>query len=215
MKYVSIDIETTGLEIGNAQVLSVGLVVDDLEEQLPIEELPRLHLMVDTTGCPIYVGTLYAFVLNSDLLARTLRLQQGEENLESHELFVEHGKVGITLRHWLELHVDPDKKVVFAGKNAGSFDLPFLCHDFNLDDYISYSHKVLDPTMLYMKASDETPPSLDQCLERAGIEEEVTHNALDDALAVVKLIRHHFFGRVIKRGKEQGFDVCPPKIKSA
>jgi len=36
------------------------------------------------------------------------------------------------------------------------------------------------------------PPSTKVCMERTGIAGEVAHNAIDDALVVCKLIRHHF-----------------------
>jgi hypothetical protein len=37
--------------------------------------------------------------------------------------------------------------------------------------------------------NDESIPSLDQCKQRAGIDGVVTHNALEDAMDVVMLIR--------------------------
>ena len=43
MKYISIDIETTGLDPENCQILSIGAVIEDTLNQLPFEELPTFH----------------------------------------------------------------------------------------------------------------------------------------------------------------------------
>ena len=44
-KYVSLDIETTGLNPENCQVLEIGAVIDD--GTTPIEECPTFHCYVD------------------------------------------------------------------------------------------------------------------------------------------------------------------------
>lgn len=46
MKYVSIDIETTGIDNENTQTLSIGLVVEDTVDIKPIEELPKLEIAI-------------------------------------------------------------------------------------------------------------------------------------------------------------------------
>jgi hypothetical protein len=43
--------------------------------------------------------------------------------------------------------------------------------------------------VLQIKKNDDVVPSLDSCKKRASIEGEVTHNALEDAWDVVKLLR--------------------------
>ena len=46
MKYVSIDIETTGLNPKTDNVLEVAAIIDDTERpEVPIGELPTLHLL--------------------------------------------------------------------------------------------------------------------------------------------------------------------------
>jgi inhibitor of KinA sporulation pathway (predicted exonuclease) len=39
---------------------------------------------------------------------------------------------------------------------------------------------------------DKVPPSLDTCLERAGIQSVVTHKALDDARDVIRVLRKKY-----------------------
>jgi DNA polymerase III epsilon subunit-like protein len=80
--------------------------------------------------------------------------------------------------------------LVLAGKNVANFDLKFLT---KLPDWdtILMCHRVLDPGNLYLRPDDIEPPSTVECMRRAGFENpEASHDALDDAYAVCKLIRN-------------------------
>jgi len=46
MKYVSIDIEATGLDHTYCQMIEFGAVLDDLRHQRPLDELPQFHCYV-------------------------------------------------------------------------------------------------------------------------------------------------------------------------
>lgn len=74
-------------------------------------------------------------------------------------------------------------KLNVAGKNFAIFDKAFLekfsC--FKKTILKRMSHKVLDVGSLYVTKQDEHLPSLDECLQRAGINEAVPHTAVDDA----------------------------------
>ena len=63
MPYVSIDIETTGLDPEHCQTLEVGAVIDDWKS--PIDQLPRFRrvLTYETVS-----GNPYAMALNANLL---------------------------------------------------------------------------------------------------------------------------------------------------
>ena len=43
MKYVSIDIETTGLHEDECDIIEFGAVIDDLRVMAPISKLPVFH----------------------------------------------------------------------------------------------------------------------------------------------------------------------------
>ena len=61
MRYVSIDIETTGLDPETCQILEIGAVWDDWTK--PIDELPVYHRLVVHKE---YRGSAYALALNAD-----------------------------------------------------------------------------------------------------------------------------------------------------
>ena len=58
MKYVSIDLECTGLDEESCQIIEIGAVIDDsLYPEIPIKSLPFNRLGI--AFCCIGVGTLY------------------------------------------------------------------------------------------------------------------------------------------------------------
>lgn len=65
MKYVSIDVETTGLNPKKHQILSLGAVIEDTNNQLPIEKMPKFEGVIlhdEVVGNPI------ALSMNKELL---------------------------------------------------------------------------------------------------------------------------------------------------
>ncbi len=47
MKYLSIDIETTGLDPEKCDILEVAAIIEDTEKKLPREECPTFHCYID------------------------------------------------------------------------------------------------------------------------------------------------------------------------
>jgi hypothetical protein len=82
-------------------------------------------------------------------------------------------------------------KISIAGKNVGMFDMPFLNKKLKKRwGDITILHRVIDPAILYYMPGDKNLPDSATCLERAGMAGEVAHTALEDAIMVVKLVRH-------------------------
>lgn len=65
MKYLSIDIETTGLSSENHQILSIGVVVEDTTKKLPLAEIPKFHCAIVDEEIR---GSLFALNLNKELI---------------------------------------------------------------------------------------------------------------------------------------------------
>ena len=77
-----------------------------------------------------------------------------------------------------------------AGKNFAGFDKKFLEKLPRWKQVFSIRSRVLDPGILFVDwINDESIPSLDECKKRAGIDGVVTHNAVEDAMDVVMLLR--------------------------
>lgn len=180
MKYVSIDIETTGLDFNKCQVIEISAIVDFLGNKTPIEQLPTFNKVVihDT-----YYFEKIAMEMHkkSGLLDILLDPNPLDGNIiKSENLFIPFNSFILTNYG--------GQKVVAAGKNFGSFDKQFL------NPYgFKFLHRSLDPTVFYVKADDIVPPDLAECLKRANLEPiDVAHRSLGDAQAIVRLVRHGY-----------------------
>lgn len=190
-RYISIDIETTGLDPETCQILEIGAVIEDWKT--PILELPTFQCFVQHDE---YRGQPHAFVMNSRILKILASPERpipfdtiyNRANNIIHPYMIVNNFI-----NWLRINgIDRDVKFTVAGKNFGSFDLQFLkrLNDFGL---IKFRHRYIDPGMLYWEPDhDATLPDMKECLARAGIMEKVSHCAVEDAQQVIKLIRHHF-----------------------
>ena len=77
-----------------------------------------------------------------------------------------------------------------AGKNFATFDKVFLEQLPRWKQLIDCRNRILDPAILFVDwTSDEALPGLGLCKDRAGIKGIVTHNALEDAIDVVEILR--------------------------
>jgi DNA polymerase III epsilon subunit-like protein len=105
MRYVSIDIETTGLDTQICQVLSIGAVIEDTNNLLPINELPSFHAAILTKRID---GEPYAINMNRDLIQSIVYYQTARDQDEKNDLvqmtgmkFLEKDKVVEEFYYWL------------------------------------------------------------------------------------------------------------------
>jgi hypothetical protein len=216
MKYISIDIETTGLNPEQNKILSIGAVIEDTENQLPINELPKFYGVIlheTMTGSPKSLS------LNSELIKQIAEYDYKNQPKDS--IFYEETDIADSFAQFCYENglSDEDEEIVIninnsgkvrteakkivlncAGKNFGSFDRLFLQRLPKFKKWFKINHRFIDPSILYVDwANDKFPPSLSECKKRALEDnpncfpysgEFVTHNALYDALDVVMLIRN-------------------------
>lgn len=203
MHYLSIDIETTGLDKDHCDILEFAAIYDNMTSDSP--ETPPLSMM-PVFQCRFrknfYTGQPVGLAMNSKLLTDIHKGVKGPKYGRNNESiivdwFEEKYNIGFLFYDWLlKVGYPCEKHLLFAGKNVGSFDIPFLKQHTNLFDICKYSHRMLDPAILYMKPEDESPPHLELCLHRAGINTKVEHNAVSDAYDVIQLLRHNFRSRM-------------------
>ena len=80
-----------------------------------------------------------------------------------------------------------------AGKNFSSFDKKFIDRIEKLSEFVYFRQRVLDPSALYIDwENDATSPDLSTCKKRAGLDDFVSHDSLDDAWDVVQLFRNKY-----------------------
>jgi len=181
-EYVSIDIETTGLNPENCQILEIGAVIDD--GTTPIEDCPTFHCYVDHG---LILGEPYAVSMHPTILRRIAMKEEGHTYLQPWE-------VATRFCDFLKEHgIDSEnEKVSVAGKNYAAFDARFLRKLTNWDKHVRIHHRILDPAAMYWRPEIDGVelPNTKTCMERADIPGDIAHTAVEDAQMVVHLIRH-------------------------
>lgn len=193
MIYVSIDIETTGLDRQNDQVLEVGAIIEDTSKKLPFEEIAKYKAIINHDRI---CGHPYALNLNARILeifANIPRNVHKADDYRKEHNIIKSQDLGLSFHTFLTSNGFKGTKkikIIPAGKNFGSFDKPFLERISNFTDYIDLGHRSIDPAMFFLDFEMDTKiPSLDDCMAIASIDGEVTHNALLDAWDVVRVLR--------------------------
>lgn len=176
--YVSIDIETTGLDQFTCQVLEFGAVLENWHD--PVDQLPFFHRYLKWDEV---IGNPYAMSMNAEILRKIAAAAPETPMCAPEEL-------GDQFANWLvDQKLDP-KKVTAAGKNFTSFDMQFLYQLPQFQTRVRFKHRAIDPAILYWQPDvDETLPSTAECLKRADLDDHVAHTAIADAKAVIQLIR--------------------------
>lgn len=185
-RFVSIDLETTGLDPENCQIIELGAVIDDWLE--PLSDQPTFHCYVKRRD---FKGEPYALSMHSEIFKRIAT----EEDVYN---YLYPGEVGPEFLTWIERNDGAQwnseegryDRFNAAGKNFASFDDRFLRKLPNFLTCFRYRHRIIDPAMMYWNPlKDEKLPDSKTCMERAGLDGEVAHTALEDAQMVARLIQ--------------------------
>ena len=218
MKYVSIDIETSGLNHDMNHVLSIGAIIEDTAKKLPYEELPKFNAIVLQNNIQ---GSPRAITMNKEIISLMGEYLEGTDevrgvlnNNSGYQFYEEENVIkefytflwcnGFSAMDSLSTHVngklmpiiDSKAKPItlnVAGKNFGTFDKLFLQELPWWQKLIRTRQRILDPAILCVDwANDTSLPSLTTCKERMNVEGIVTHNALEDAWDVIELLRKFY-----------------------
>lgn len=124
MKYLSIDIETTGLDPERDQILSIGIIVEDTTKKLPFNEIPKFHCAIVHKEIR---GGLFAINLNRDLIQVINSWTCAEDSDEQKAIeedtgmiFLKEEEVTKHLFRFLYLHNMLDK-TIYAFESGGCF----------------------------------------------------------------------------------------------
>lgn len=188
MKYVSIDIETTGDDVAKDEIIEFAAVIEDTEYSIPIEDLASFQTYIVKKENR-YSGKAVVLAMHTLIWERIHNRTKGYTYMESQE--VANCFADFLLSNGFEL--DDRNKIWFnaAGKNYVGFDQQFI--EKQLDgwtDMLKNHRRVLDPAILYYKDGDKKLPDTATCIQRAGISDPTNHEALADAQTVVRLIRN-------------------------
>ena len=194
MKYVSIDLETTGTNPDTHDIIEFAAVIDEIGSSKPIEKLPTFHRYIKKESS--YICEAKAIIINQRIFEK-LAGDDDDGTITIEDLMYAFGNFlhsnGFTQNKYGTTTIN------VAGKNFGSFDYQFLKAKIPGGQWnnISMRHRFIDPSVLYFEPGDMCLPDILKCTERMEREtsEKIVwshHSALDDALQIVRLIRHRF-----------------------
>jgi len=170
--YLSLDIETTGLDRQRSHVLQLAAVYDNGKDP---GDLPTFNKVIKW---PIIThGEEYAMNLNKDLLLRAFNNQD----------IVSIQQARTDFSNWLD-KVQPNGRFTAAGKNIQGFDMPILQNPVNQFNFKRFLHRALDPGSMFTDDFDHIP-TLDEINSLTG-RNQVSHDALDDAWDIVYAVRY-------------------------
>ena len=174
MIYLSIDLETTGLDPRSCQTIEIAAVLEDTNaDPLPeIEDLPYFHTYVKY---PVICGEPYALKMNREIIDRVHDAGGSyPDSGAAWQLFID----------WMfAQNISRVKRVNVAGKNVANFDLRFMPADVRS----MFQHRCIDPGSMFVDWKAERLPGLKDLLDR-----EPAHTAYEDACDVIRVLRRTY-----------------------
>lgn len=208
-----LDIETTGLDPVNDQIIQFGCIAYDPEKNRIIDTM-QVGLVYERIE-----GNYYALNMNRNLLGEMLNAAKKIYGGEPAPGWIKAEDFQDDLYRWLVNQgfevKGSDISLTVCGKNAASFDVPFVKNTFKkyTPEYynsgnIKFRHRVLDIGSLFYdpKLHGSTLPDLSTCLKLAGWPGDVAHTAIQDCESVLHCLRFKYHGI---KGPYDGEEVRP------
>jgi len=225
MIIISIDVETTGLDLEQCSLLEFSAIVEDTCNIKPLEELPSFSCYIDTGR--LITGSAFALNMNKNILEllakqeklngeelKDFRLKNSILNIEDvassfysflqvHNVinpFSDEKGSGLSKewidsnghRHMVSVFTNKSKHIHLniLGKNFGTFDRVFIENIPRWKQMFRIRRRIADPSILLTDwKNDEALPNFQTCMERSGIDGEVSHTAYDDAKDTLHMLR--------------------------
>lgn len=194
MKYISIDTETTGIDPNLDQVLEIGAIIEDTNNPMPFEDLPKFNVILLYDR---YQGTPFAINMNKRIW-EILAYVPPKDTPEHIKYCAKHRIIPAEqaahhFSKWLSENGMKGKNVI-AGKNVAGFDVPFLNNLPGWKNKVSFHNRVIDPGSVMIDwKNDEFPPNSEECKRRAILNDDViSHNALYDAWDMIQILRSKY-----------------------
>ena len=209
MKFLSIDIETTSIKPKNGELLSFACVLEDTNDIKSVEDLPHFYCVFKQ---PSFKGDVHALNMNKELINEITEgtskhlIEISDFNQMFNNFLASNTKTYHTSnscviinekirgnRFYPTLPTDVAKavKIKVCGKNFASFDKVWIENKIpNFNKYFQFHHRMMDVGSMFVDLkNDQWIPDLKECMVRSGIEGEVSHNALQDARDVIRVLR--------------------------
>ena len=189
MRFVSIDLETTGGDPWVHEIIEFAAIIYDTRYPQTQADAPQFRVLFQ----PTFAHAQPAALRMNQALIEELRAPDFDTIvLPLNELADRFA--AFLLQHGFVRHERGRIRVQAAGKNFDKFDRIFLERLPSFRQTISFYRAALDPGLLYWNPTKDKQwiPNMVACKKRAGFDDlAVAHRALDDAWDVVRLIQYH------------------------
>lgn len=175
MKYISIDIKTTGANPETCQIIEFSAVLDDLSKKWNIKDMPKVCFCIYHNSIH---GELDYLISNKNILEKI-------KNTKS--------KDRITIEMLPKLFIDWayangfsfNEKITLAGNGLGSDAFLFL-RKIKSWNFELFNKKILDPSVFWLNPeTDKEIPNLDLCLNRIKVKDNISSDTLENACSIV------------------------------
>lgn len=201
-KIISCDIETTGTNSNEDQILQIAMVVFDSKDKItPVKDLPFIDLIIKHKKI---IGNPTALFMNANLIKI---LSENKDNRIVNKDEAEMILGGFLNDFYYYDNLDSFQKppLLFLGKNFNRFDWNFIWNYFSSyekNDYLCFpslgncrvSSRSIDIGQRFFNPeTDEYPPSTQECINRSkNITIDFEHDALNDARLMIELFRNTY-----------------------
>lgn len=221
MKYISLDLEFTSLEVEEAKILEFGAIIEDTELKLPFDKIPKFHCYINHKTLN---GSVYALAMNSEILKILAKIEDIKDSIEKDKYIKDNNILNdyeitekfldflyennvtdfnLTSAPYIKMKDNkvypmlcsklPKTKLILSGKNLQSKDIPLLKKLPRWNEAFILSHRTIDPAGYFIDwKNDKDVPNLETCKKRANIQGNVAHRAIDDAWDIILLNRTQY-----------------------
>ncbi len=184
MKYISLDVETTSVKQKKPEnMLMLSMVVEDTENIVPVEDLPHFTCYFNNSD-DFYSGSSVAIAMNSwifEILAGRREANYPIYNI--HDISFKEA-----IEKFFNEQITMNKKFL-AGKNVATFDIFFLPQWLQSH----FKARVIDPGCVFVDfKSEEIIKSLPNLKKKFGMGDTVSHDAREDAMDVIRILRKKY-----------------------
>ncbi len=208
MKYFIFHCNTGGYNSDTDSLIEIGCIFEDTKNKLDFEKIPKYKKLIYQD---IYTGNSQGLFLNSDNLNK-ISIEYSKKSEE----IIPINKLAPNLYSWMINYVDNfltdknissdfdlhgkihavnelDRKKILinvGGKNFGVFQHSFLKKIPHIDEYISFNHRFIDPSILFFENEDDSLPNTEECKKRAKFQNfKKTNDILMECWDVISMLR--------------------------
>jgi len=192
MKFLSLSLETTGLDCNKNNLLEIGMIVHNTDEPKSYEDSKKTRFWIDSE---FYKGAPYALVDNVEIFKQICDLRK-----ENSRRLVKPDDAITRIMTFLRIHFAENgvfnQQIMVVSKNP-ILDSDFLSKLKSFEN-LPFQPKYLNPCSFFLNFEEDNGiPGLAKAKERAGLTNPTVRNTLLVAWDMIELIKVYRSGVMV------------------